>query len=115
MRIALWAVLAGALFMMFLAVLAAWHVFVKERDAKRGLDVANSNLAELEARKGDLETKLKALSTERGIEEVIRERFPVAKRGEEVITIVNPTGSGSQPTTTAPKGLWETVSSWFAW
>ncbi len=114
-RIILWALIVVAAFVMVLGVLAAWHVFVKERDVKRGLDVAESNFAELQERKTDIEVKLKALGTERGVEEVIRDRFPVTKQGEEVITIVNPRGSESPPTSTAPKGLWHSIQDWFSW
>lgn len=115
MRLVLWVFVGAVLFVAVAAAFSAWHVFVKERDAKRALDVARSDYADLEARKASLEEKVKALGTERGVEEVIRERFPVAKPGEEVITIVNPEGKNLPATTTPRRNFWETVSSWFSW
>ncbi len=114
-RVLLWALIAALGFIAVVGSLAAWHVFVKERDAKRALEVAESDFAGLEERKGDLEGKLDALSTERGVEDVIRERFPLVKEGEEVITIVNPKGGSAPPVSGARKSFWEVIGSWFSW
>lgn len=66
-----------------------WGVYQKASLAREQKERLEQELVELEKRRADLEAKLNALTTERGIEEEIRERYSVAKKGESVVVIVD--------------------------
>lgn len=51
--------------------------------------IAENKVTELEKEKEKLSTDISKLKTENGVEESIREKFPVAKEGENVIVIVD--------------------------
>ncbi|MES2014788.1 MAG: hypothetical protein V4437_03180 [Patescibacteria group bacterium] len=113
-RIVLWAGLFFALLFVVLLSLATWRVFVKERAARQEhLDEAKT-LTDLKERKTTLEGQLQRLNTERGIEEEVRKRFPVAKPGEEEIMLVASKPSLTS-TSTAKAGFWNTIFGWFSW
>lgn len=57
-------------------------MIAKEAEARTKLDT-------LEARKSDLEKKVKYLSNDRGIEAEMRRNFDVARPGEQVVIIVD--------------------------
>jgi cell division protein FtsB len=48
-----------------------------------------TELKELERRRDDLEASVARLQTDRGLEWEIRQKFPVVKEGERVITVVD--------------------------
>lgn len=66
-----------------LFVLAGKYKFSKEKH-----DIYFEELTELEEKKVNLEEDIESLETERGREEEIRDKFRVAKDGEEVIIVV---------------------------
>lgn len=81
-----------------LAVLFAAFVFIahgtyglwlKNRETGKTLNVLKNELAELTAKENNLASRVDALRTDKGIEEVIREKFKVAKEGEGVIVVVD--------------------------
>lgn len=113
-RFAVWSGIALGVLLLLLIGHATWRVYAKERSAATELRNQAASLGELKQRKAALEAKLRALSTERGVEEEIRDRFPVTKPGEEVITVVNPAGPAA--TTSAKKpSFWARLATWFAW
>src|SRR3989344_876254 len=69
----------------------AWGMYEKSRDATDKTDVVTQRLTELEAREKELSLDILDLSTERGIEGEILDRFMVAKEGENVIIVADPT------------------------
>jgi cell division protein FtsB len=114
-RAVVWILIALVALATSAAALAAWHVFVKEREAKRERDIEAAALADLEARKAALTEKLDTLDTARGVEEEIRNRFPLVKPGETVITIVNPTPISAAERSEQSKNFWQRIVSWFSW
>jgi cell division protein FtsB len=72
---------------------AALGVYGKYNDSKENLRVASDDLNSLESRQSTLQSEIGKLSTERGMEEEIRDTFQVAKDGEQVAIIVEPTSS----------------------
>lgn len=74
---------------------------------------AEENLNDLTQRKALVESKLNKLGTEEGFEAEVRDRYQLAKPGEEVIVLVNAQDSSKQSTTTKKTGLWETFTGWF--
>lgn len=106
----------GIIFLIGLAVLlsgSTWEVYQKEHEAQEELDAARMKKDDLEKRKEQLSGDLKALGTERGMEAEFRERFPVAKEGEEVIVLVDAKESAPDTSTAPHKGLWGTIWAWF--
>lgn len=67
---------------------SVWIVLRQSREVDARRQTAAARLAELQERRDELEQEIEALKTPRGVEAEIRERFPVVKEGEEVITIV---------------------------
>ena len=91
-----------------------WTIYTKnEAAAKAHFDEADQ-LAELTAREKALSAKLDALGTSRGVEAEVRETYPLARSGEEVIVLTDtksPTTSSSQ----SGWGPWRWFSSLFSW
>ncbi|HSE34605.1 MAG TPA: hypothetical protein VLB83_00635 [Candidatus Paceibacterota bacterium] len=69
---------------------ASWTMYEKSVQAGERRDKVLGELAALEARKVQLDADIGKLSTDRGIEAEIRDRFMVAKEGEKVIIITDP-------------------------
>ncbi len=68
----------------------AWGMYNKSREAKARADDANQKLTELRERSDELSRDIELLSSERGVEEEIRDRFMVAKEGENVMIVADP-------------------------
>ncbi len=77
-------------FFVILTAHGAWGMFEKSREAKIKEEKALLELGQLSSRHSELEQDINKLSTERGQEEEIRNRFMVAKDGEKVIIISQP-------------------------
>ncbi len=65
-----------------------WGVYQKERQTRINKNQQLTYLEGLKVRQEALEEEITGLNTERGIEEEIRQKFEVAKEGENVIVIV---------------------------
>lgn len=61
----------------------------KAVDTKRNREIAEKKIAELQIQKEELTKEIEKLSTEKGIEEDIREKFGLGKEGEGMIVIVD--------------------------
>lgn len=96
------AVIAGFL------VISNWRILGKTMDSIKYRKVAEANLEAVSGRELGLVNKLDELETDTGLDKEIRERFSVAKPGEEVIMIVS--GNGNDGTN--DNGLNEEVSLW---
>jgi cell division protein FtsB len=91
--------------------LATWSVYERERAASLETRATKAAHDELVARRAALEANLGALGTPRGIEAAIRERYPVVRPGEEVISFVDAPPAPAA-TTTPPAGIWDSVKNW---
>lgn len=69
---------------------ASWSMYKKSEEALAKKEKAAWELEELKQREAELSRDIERLSTERGVEEEIRERFMVAKEGEKVIIVSEP-------------------------
>jgi cell division protein FtsB len=81
------------LLMVVLSVLSlrgAWNMYEKSKEAKANRDKAVAEMTALAAREAELKSDITDLSSSRGQEEEIRNRFMVAKDGEKVIIIARP-------------------------
>lgn len=104
----------------FLGMLIVWGIIVVTRTYltyRETRDLRNQYQAEhesLEQKKVELSEKLTNLSTDRGLEEEVRNRYRVARPGEELVIVVD---DASQPGdgTTNKKALVETQDTETFW
>ena len=68
---------------------AVYHRYVVATDTKEKLEERRVDLEALQLRAEVLNTKVEYLENERGIEEELRNRFDVAKEGEQVVVIID--------------------------
>lgn len=82
-------ILAIALFIIFILVArSTWEVYKKDRIARINREESEKALSLLRARKEYLNSQLKNLSTERGVEGELRSKYQVTKEGEKGLVIV---------------------------
>ncbi|MDD5050867.1 MAG: septum formation initiator family protein [Candidatus Pacebacteria bacterium] len=99
------------LFILCLAVFfvarATWGVYKKAEESKQNLELTERQLDDLNKRNDYLSSEIKKLSSSSGVEEEIRQKFRVAKVGEQMAVIVD--SQASEPTITDDSG-----DSWWA-
>lgn len=81
----------GVLLLLFLVVVsarAAWDMYGKFSGASESRQAAEAERKDFQEKKERVESAVVALSSERGVEQEVRERFGVAKPGEGEIKIV---------------------------
>jgi len=76
-----------------LASRAAWDMYGKFAEAAAARATAEAQLGDLQERHQKIEAGVQALSSERGLEAEVRERYGVARPGEGQITIVRQASS----------------------
>lgn len=69
--------------------LSVYNRYEVANEMRTKLDSKRSELNELEIRAQTLESKVQYLENERGVEEELRNRFDVAKEGEQVIILLD--------------------------
>ncbi len=101
--------IAGTIALLVIAVFAvrgAWNMYGKLSDASEGSKNSQDKLTQLQAREKQLQISVGELSSPRGVEAEMRERFGATKPGEGVIQIVRNTASDTSANA-APEGLWQ--------
>ena len=82
------------LVLLFLLVIVAisgvWKAYHKQQESALLRKEAEVQLADLAKRKAQLETDIAKLNTPRGMEDALREQYRLAKSGENLIVIVDP-------------------------
>lgn len=96
----------GVLALMVASAHAAWDMYVKFSVASKADEAAQGDLASLKAQYASVGEAVQNLSTERGEEGEIRERFGVGKPGEGAIEIVRTATSTDAAQNTLPQDLW---------
>ena len=110
-RLTVWGILGVSALVALLLGNAAWHVWEKQQQAALEYRTQAAALVELQGRKDALHQKLSALDTDRGVEAELRERYSVAKPGEELIVVVEPKKT-ENPVTYESKTAWESFRDW---
>lgn len=81
-----------ALFILGIIILVfAWNIIgflSKMKETAKNRDIATKNIQDLSEAKTKLSADIASLETEKGIEDNIREKFGLAKEGEQMIVIV---------------------------
>lgn len=95
------------------AISGVWKVFRKEQESMVLRREAEIQLADLDKRRAQLEADITKLKTSRGMEEVLREQYNLAKSGERMIVIVDPPAPPpAAPTSPVMKWFKKTLSWW---
>lgn len=100
-------------FVVVWAAFGVWDVYTKERETREKRAERTEELHALEARASALQEEIDALSTERGREAEVRERFEVAREGEQVIVIVDPKEEPAEEAPPPEKSWWQKILDWF--
>jgi len=99
---------------LLLVVRGAWGIHQKAEIAISERDIAARDLAEKQSRVSELNTSLMQLKSENGIEEEIRQKYDVARPGEEVVKIVDDSAKkGENGGAVSKKGFWQSLVSIF--
>ena len=77
------------------AAFGVWNSYQKERESAELRDQAQAQLSDLTSRQTQLNSDISKLQTERGTEEILREQYALAAKGENEIVIVD--ASSAQP------------------
>ena len=99
------------IFTVFL-VKGAWGVFIIQRESAQNLDKVKTELANARSREMKLEASVDYLKTKEGIEEEIRDKYSVAKPGEDLVLIVESRDTGII-NDEGKKSWWGRVGAWF--
>ncbi len=89
-----------------------WFSYQGFKISKSNRDVARLEKEELENRISELEKDIDNLQTDRGLEGEIRDKFGVAKSGEEVIILVDERETSTDEVR-GRKGFWNVILGWF--
>ena len=73
-------------------------------EMKAKLETKRSELSELQSRAQLLESKVEYMKDARGIEEELRNRFDVAKEGEQVVVLLDPERGEKKATSSVSNG-----------
>ncbi len=105
-----------ALFIITIAAArAAWGMYGKLAEATQGQEEAQGQLATLEGQKASVTTSIHDLSSDRGLESQVRERYDLARPGEGEIDIVEDSSSSAVSSTPPPSPWHRLISALFGW
>ena len=85
---------------------AAWVIYEKDRMSADRLAQAQANLKRLQSQRAALDERIKFLSTDRGIEAELREKYRAVKDGESVAVIVDASGTPTSTVATPTRASW---------
>ncbi|MFA5997750.1 MAG: septum formation initiator family protein [Candidatus Paceibacterota bacterium] len=91
----------------------AWGIHQKAEIAISERDIAARDLAEKQSRVSELNTSLTRLKSDNGIEQEIRQKYDVARPGEEVVKIVDDSSKKGENGGVVEKSFWQRIVSFF--
>lgn len=100
-------ILIGLIVLLLFIFRATWGLYQKAQLAKKNLQDSAERVAKLEERQVILQGKIERLKTPRGIEEEIRNNYPVVREGEQVINIVETEDRIGTTTVPSEKHWWQ--------
>lgn len=83
-----------------------WGVYQQARQTRINKDRQSTHLRELEGRESALQEEIDRLNTERGVEAEIRQKYEVAREGEQVIVIVDTPDTANSAGGKETGGFW---------
>lgn len=101
-------------FLLLIAGNGVWNIYQKYKTATIERDIAHRALTDIETRTELLKASLAHLGTERGIEDEVRQKYTVAKKGEEVVVVVDDSAKKSENSDAMDDSdLWQKIVSFF--
>jgi len=91
-------VIAGLGVLVIVVASGVWNAYRKQKESAALRTQAAVQLRDLEERQSQLNTDIAKLETNRGKEEVLRDQYALAAKGEQLIVIVSATASPIQAT-----------------
>jgi cell division protein FtsB len=104
--------IALAILLIFIAD-GAWNIYQKATIARGERERAAKELSDLRTRSAELQASLARLQSERGVEEDVRQKFTVARPGEDVVVVVDDTAKKSENSEAGSKSIWAHIASFF--
>lgn len=92
--------------LVILSIYSTFGVWQKKRESEYLKSIAEQKLFELQTRHDNLEQDIQRLNTPEGVEAEIRSKFSVAKKGENMVVIVNDIDSGNA-SSTKKTSIWQ--------
>ena len=93
--------LVGLLALVIAAASGAWSAYHKEQESAALRAQAQAQLSDISQRQQELNADISKLETARGKEEVLRNQYALAGKGEGLIVIIDSTGTEVHATSTA--------------
>jgi len=93
-----------------------WGIFQKMTESKGKLEASEDRYESVKKRHEALDSQIKHLGTETGLEEEIRTRYNLSREGENVIVLVDNKDASDDSNANANNdngGFWSKMSSWF--
>jgi len=81
-------ILLGLFALIVVSSTGVWGAYQKERESRALRNEAEMQLTDLSQRQAQLDADIASLETDRGKEQVLREQYALAARGEGLIVIV---------------------------
>jgi cell division protein FtsB len=112
-------VIFGLFLIAIVTSVAVYDRYVVAEEMEQKLEAKQAELSHLKQRAQALESKVKYLEDERGIEEELRNRFDVAREGEQVVVLIDQKKTGNEeassvPNSIVPESIPTEVSFWHA-
>ena len=82
-------ILLGLFALIVLSSMGVWSAYGKEQESRALRQEAEMQLGDLSQRQEQLDADIASLETDRGKEQVLREQYALAARGEGLIVIVD--------------------------
>ncbi len=73
----------------FWGTFVVYKIYVKHREAVLLRDQYHNELVELKKKEAELDAKIKDLSTDRGMESEVRNRYRMVRPGEQLVIVVD--------------------------
>ncbi len=96
-----------------LMMIAVWNIYVKSKETQENLDRITSVYDELHTRELELGASVNGLETSFGVESEIRDKYGLAREGEEVVVIIDDQAVGVDKKDQEKKSFWQKIKSLF--
>jgi cell division protein FtsB len=90
-----------------------YDIYKKETLSRENLQSISGEYNSLKSRQKMLTSEIDRLKTDEGIEEEIRDKFSVAKPGEQVVVIVDSSSTVEDSAKNSNVGFWQKIIDWF--
>ncbi len=104
-----WPILILLLIIVLLIGKSVWGVYKSEKISSDNKLLSEKKYEELEERSKLISSEIEMLKTEKGIETEIRDKFRVAKEGEQLAIIINSGENLEDKTAIKEEGFWTKI------